>query len=160
MIEQTTFLAGKNNVLFQPKGLKMIDHCVRAACQWTVVVNGRSAARLLRINATRPINNQRQSLPRGTLDNNFDFKRLGEAPSLGPRRPPSGAIEYSCQHEIKETKRLHHKQFSGDEKNVSTFGRNKYVGKQGTEDSVGRRAGSSRYCKHHLQAAPRGGGVK
>ena len=43
-------------------------------------------------------------------------KRLGKTPSLGPGHLPRGAIEYSCQYEMKETKRLHHEQFSGDKK--------------------------------------------
>ena len=63
--------------------------------------------------ATRHVGPERDGAPH---DNNFDLKRLCEAHNPNPRRPPRGAIEYSCQHETKKTKCLHHKQFSGDEK--------------------------------------------
>ena len=79
--------------------------------------------------------------PRGPPDNNFDFKRLCETHSPGPRRSPRGAIECSCNMRRRRQNVRTTNNFPR-EKNVSTFGRNEYVGKQGTADSVAPESGS------------------
>ena len=83
---------------------------------------------------------QREAQGRSTLrsppDNNFDLKRYGATPYPNPRRPPRGAIEYSCQQRHNGcTTNI----FPGM-KSVSTFGRDEYVRKQGMAGSVGHRS--------------------